>query len=167
MRLLFILIGMLAGCATPIQPNQNGIVFQSNPPGATISSAGVIWGVAPVGRIWTFTGGRTTDVSAPITARWVSGATSTTRLNLVAGKEGTYVFNRPVGVAGLEADVQWAIHIQQEARRKSDEESAAFAAALKSYNDDQERSRQQNTSPSLRNTDCTSMGGGRISCTSY
>lgn len=113
-RIYFIVsILLLSGCST-IAPNQNSITFDSNPPGATFSSGNEVWGVGPVTRIWTLNGSQARSVSAPITARWVSGATTNFTMNLQAGQEGSYTIDRPQGVAGIEADIQWAIHLRQQ-----------------------------------------------------
>jgi hypothetical protein len=35
-------------------------------------------------------------------------------MNLQAGQNGSYTIDRPQGVAGIEADIQWAIHLRQQ-----------------------------------------------------
>lgn len=112
-----IFLMLLTGCST-LGPNQTSVTFDSNPPGATISSGAESWGTAPVGRVWTLAKGRTTAESAPITATWISGAKTTITMSLTAGQVGAYTINRPQGVAGLETDVQWAIHLQQQVAAK-------------------------------------------------
>lgn len=111
MRILLLVALILAGCST-LQPNQTRITFDSNPPGATISN-GSISGTAPLVLIWTLNNGQATALSEPITATWVSGAITTNRMNLKAGQEGAYTIVRPQGVAGLDSDIQWAIHLKQ------------------------------------------------------
>lgn len=112
MRILLLVVLILAGCST-LQPNQTRITFDSNPPGATISN-GSISGTAPLELIWTLNNGQATVLSEPITATWVSGATTTNQMNLKAGQEGAYTIVRPQGVAGLDSDIQWAIHLKQQ-----------------------------------------------------
>lgn len=102
---------VLAGC---VAPNQTSITFYSSPPGATISTETRNFGTAPAEVIWTLPGPGARAVSEPVTATWMSGARASIRINLVAGQEGAYTFERPAGVAGLESDVQWAIHLQQQ-----------------------------------------------------
>lgn len=160
MRILHVLpiVLMLAGCATQLQPNQAKIEFHSNPPGATISTGKGNFGVAPAALVWTLSNGQATAVSEPITATWVSGATSTITINLTAGQAGVYTFNRPQGVAGLESDIQWAVHLQQISQRKSEADAAGLAAALKNYNDNWER----NNRPPVPTTNCTSIVSGNV-----
>ena len=122
----------LAGCATPLQQNQTRITFSSNPPGATISSGSELRGVAPFAIIWTLDKFHN-NVSGPITATWVSGATVFVTMRLTAGQEGSYTINRPAGVAGLEQDVQWAIHIEQQKSARDAANGAALAASLQSF----------------------------------
>jgi hypothetical protein len=99
----------LASCATPLQPNQTRVVITSNPPGAIISTATVPAKQSQLELLWTLK--QTTAVSEPITATWVSGAKASVKLNLVAGKEQTYVIQRPANVPGVDLDVKWAIHL--------------------------------------------------------
>jgi len=154
--LLIVLI--LAGCATPLQSNQAKIQFYSNPSGATFSTGSGSFGGSPATLVWTLNNGQATAVSEPITATWVSGATSTITINLTAGQAGVYTFNRPQGVAGLESDIQWAIHLQQASQRKSEADAAGLAAALKNYNDNWER----NNRPPTPTTSCTSIVSGNV-----
>ena len=147
MRILYAMPIMLilAGCATPLQSNQAKIDFYSNPPGAAISTGKGSVGRAPATLVWTLNNGQATAVSEPITATWVSGATSTITINLTAGQAGVYTFNRPQGVAGLDSDIQWAIHLQQASQQKREADAAGLAAALKNYNDNWERNNRQPT----------------------
>ena len=121
-----VLCTLLGACAAPLKTNQTRITISSNPPGATISNEdGSAAAQAPHTMTWTLAPGQTAIASAPIVARWVSGATATTRLNLIAGKTQTYTMNRP-NLPGLDADIQWAIHLQGQS-------SNALAGALNSY----------------------------------
>jgi hypothetical protein len=139
MRLIYLVVLLLAGCQTyQPNPNETKIMFYSNPAGATITAPGITYGAAPRLLIWTFTDEQTTLVTAPITATWVSGATTTTRINITKGKDGSYVMQRPQGVAGLDSDIQWAIHIEQQdqqrqiaVQQQKQADDAAFANALK------------------------------------
>ena len=123
MRLIYILALLLAGCAS-LAPNQSRIRFESNPPGATISFEGGSSGTEPQIRTWTLNG--PTGTSGMITATWVSGATASTKMSLLAGREGTYTFQRPTGVPGVDQDIKWAMHLDRQAAAKD----AAFAATL-------------------------------------
>lgn len=147
MRILYaMLIALIVtGCATQLKSNQAKVDFNSNPPGAIISTENGNFGHAPATLIWTLNNGQATAVSEPVTATWVSGATSTIRINLTAGKAGAYTINRPQGVAGLDADIQWAINLQQASQRKREADAAALAATLKNYNDNWERNNRQPT----------------------
>lgn len=160
MRILhaLLIVLILAGCATPLQSNQAKIEFYSNPPGATISTGKGSVGRAPATLVWTLNNGQSTAVSEPITATWVSGATSTITINLTAGQAGAYTFNRPQGVAGLDSDIQWAMHLQQASQHKSEADAAALAAALKNYNENWER----NNRPPTPTTNCTSIVSGNV-----
>ena len=111
MRLFFVVL-LFTGCTTSLPPNQTRIMFYSNPAGATISTPGHNWGVAPQQLIWTLNAA--TSLSEPITATWVSGATTTTKMNLIAGQDGSFTLQRPQGVAGVDGDIQWAIHLEQQ-----------------------------------------------------
>ena len=154
---------LLTGCKT-LGDNQAMITFGSNPPGATISYPGGAWGVAPVTRVWTLAKERKTAKAGPFTATWVSGAQSTITINLQAGHAGFYTFVRPKEVAGLETDVQWAIHLQQEKSAKA----ARRDAAWKDFNDSL-KEMQPAPAPAPRResvtTDCTTRGN-RTTCTS-
>lgn len=152
MRMIYLVVLLLAGCAS-IGRDQNQITFDSNPPGATISSGNETWGVAPQTRIWTLAKGQRTAVSAPITATWISGAKSTITMNLQAGQEGAYTIIRPQGVAGLEIDVQWAMHLQQQETAKQASDNALLMMYMQ----------QQNTAAAARTTPQPSP---MINCTS-
>lgn len=125
MRIVPLVIAvMLTGCGT-IGSNQTRIKFASQPLGATITSNGESRGVAPQSLIWTLNEGQKTAISKPITATWISGATVTTSMQLTAGQDGTYLFTRPNGVAGLDAD------LNHEARLRQTAALEAMAAAAK------------------------------------
>ncbi len=149
---------MLTGCAT-IDQNQTRIAFSSQPPGATISSDGKVFGVAPQSLTWTLSNGQKTTISTPVTATWVSGATVTITMKLTAGQYGTHLFTRPIGVAGLDADIQWAMHLQNQS---SDGVAGGLAAALKGFNEGR-RSNQRDPVT----TDCRKSPDGSVQCTTY
>ena len=158
MRFIYFAVLLLAGCAS-IDPNQCRITFESNPPGATISDESGSWGVSPQTRIWTLNG--PTSISNLITATWISGATTSTKMNLTAGREGTYTFQRPQGTAGLDQDIKWAMHLD---RQEADRDSAR-AASLQRILDSQ---KSAPSAPPLDIT-CTKplFGGMPIKCSSY
>ena len=115
MRILFLVVLLLDGCATSLKSNQTRIKFDSDPPGATISTPAKNWGVAPVTLNWELNKGQATALSEPITATWISGATTTTKMNLTARQEGTYTLVRPQGVAGLDSDIERARNLKSAA----------------------------------------------------
>ena len=139
MRIIYFLVLFLAGCETTIQPNQTRVVFDSNPPGATISSNNQSYGIAPVARIWTLNDINRKTFSPPITATWASGAKFTVTLNLIPGQNGNFIINRPQGVDGLASDVQWGISHQQQIQKKADENFAAWNTLINKNIDNQER----------------------------
>jgi len=115
----------LVGCA--IAPNKVSITFDSYPPGATISSDTKVFGIAPTTVVWTLNAAGARTTSEPIIATWVSGAKVSTQMNLVGGKKEGFIFQRPSGVAGLDADIQWAIHLSQQKQIQNAETSKAWA----------------------------------------
>lgn len=152
---------VLCGCATPLRPNETRITIDSNPPGATIMSA-IGNGEAPVELDWTFPPGKTSGRSSPIKARWISGAESTISLNLIAGIKQSYVFQRPANAPNLQADVQWAIHLQQQKAAQDKEVSDAisdFGKTLGSIN-------SKKSTPTTTNCSPDYFGGG-VTCNSY
>jgi hypothetical protein len=128
MRITFLVVLFLTGCATSLPPNQTRIMFYSNPAGAMISTPGHNWGVAPQQLIWTLNAA--TFLSEPITATWVSGASTTTKMNLIAGQDGSFTLQRPQGVAGVDGDIQWAIHLEQKQQANDEAWAAAFKNAV-------------------------------------
>lgn len=152
MRMIYLVVLLLAGCAS-IGEDQSQIEFYSNPPGATLSYGNETWGVAPQTRIWTLAKGQRTAVSAPITATWISGAISSITMNLLAGQEGTYTIVRPQGAAGLETDVQWAMHLQQQKTAKQASDNALLMMYMQ----------QQNTAAAAR---ATPQPSPMVNCTS-
>lgn len=102
---------LLTGCATPLGPDEAAVTFSSNPPGATITTAAGTERAPAVAR-FKLNPGQQTAVSSTVTARWVSGASASARINLKRGNL-HYVFQRPQGVPGLEQDVQYAIHLER------------------------------------------------------
>ncbi len=119
-------------CGLPLQPNQTQATITSNPPGATISGTDFS-GTAPQILIYTLNKGQAT-ASAPITVTWVSGATTTRELKLVAGKSLNYVIQRP-DVPGIDTDVKWAIHLQE---KKASDDAVFYgglAKAAENFND--------------------------------
>lgn len=101
----------LTGCAT-IDPDQTEVTFDSNPPGATIYIGETAIGVGPVSRRWNMNG-KQTGVLPTMSARWVSGARVDINITVTRGKGNSYTFQRPSGAPNLDADIQWAIHLQR------------------------------------------------------
>lgn len=117
-------ISLLTGCATQPQPNQVLATINSNPPGATISGRDFS-GISPQRRLYTLQPGQSRAQSDAISVTWVSGASTTTKLNLIAGQTSTYVIQRP-NVPGANADIQWAINLQNQ--QNSNDEQMGDAA---------------------------------------
>lgn len=109
---LLVIAAILGGCATPLKPNETGVTIVSFPRGATISAQNCN-GIGTVDCIYTLPAGQHSGVSPPVTVRWVSGATASATLTLVAGTRTTYTIRRP-NVPGADADIQWAIHLDQQ-----------------------------------------------------
>ncbi len=109
-RIFFAVIILLivSGCA-----NQSSITYYSNPAGATISTDRQVFGVAPQKLLWTLPSGQKNITSENVTATWQSGAKATVTYLLPRGHKGQHTFQRPQGVAGLDVDINWAIHVQQ------------------------------------------------------
>lgn len=101
---------LVAGCSS----NRVKITFDSYPPGAVITSGETNWGTGPVTMVWKLEKDQNPSESEKITATWISGAMSSATMTLVAGTRGSYVFNRPQGFPGLEADIHWATNLQQQ-----------------------------------------------------
>ena len=123
---------LLIGCATPLAKNQTRLTLQSDPPGATISSPSGNRGMAPYTLLFTIANDQSVGITEPITATWVSGAKTTMRIRLIGGQAGFYTFQRPQGAPGLESDIQWAIHVQQQQERRKAADDAAMANAINS-----------------------------------
>ena len=144
---LAILAALFGGCAS-VDKDENEITFESNPPGATISMGAQVWGVSPQTKTWTLAPGVSHTQTAPITATWVSGAKATARVPLDAGRREKFVFQRPSGFPGLDADIRWAMHLNN----KRLAEDAEFAESLK---------RASDSVPWPKTTNCTSVVNGR------
>ena len=123
------LFALVTGCASPLKPNATLVEFDSSPAGATISTSIKTFAVAPQKLYWELNAAGSTVTSEPITARWVSGATTTTTIILNGGQSGAYyLLNRPQGVAGLETDVRWAMHLQNAKQQADNAAVHAFIA---------------------------------------
>lgn len=157
--LMVLSCAVLTGCAS-VAPNQNRITFDSNPPGATISDSSGTWGVAPQIRIWTLNS--PTAVSNPIVATWVSGAKASIKLNLTAGKDGSWIFQRPQGAPGLDQDVRWAMHIEQQKSREQAETNQMYREWGNSI--DKARAERARDRPII--TTCSGGTRDMVTCTS-
>lgn len=163
MRIIYTAVLLLISACASIQPNQARIEFDSSPPGATISN-GSTSGAAPLRLTWTFNNGHATGLSELVTATWVSGATTSIRMQLSAGRSGTYTLQRPSGAPGLDQDIQWAMHLNRE-RDQRDEVIAAALIGVAANINAQNAQQQQ---PSIRNTTCyKSVSGRSMDCTSF
>lgn len=148
---------VLMGCATPLRQNQSRLTVSTNPPGATLFVDG---NTAAAPERFLFTGEPGPAWIAHVTARWVSGATVTHNVKLQAGKDLTYTIQRP-NVAGVEADIKWAIQLRQEAAANDQ----AFVDALRSYNNSKEAANRSQGTQRF-STDCTTMLNGNVARTS-
>ena len=154
-RTLFFLLLCLAGCATPIQPNQTLLTFVSVPPGAMIYEGQNAWGVAPQVKIYTSTNGVAKTI--PITAIWASGARYTTSFNITLGARQTATFSRPPNAPGLDKDLMFAEQLRQADAARTAELAASIAGAI--------RSAQPAPAPAPVFTNCTKVGNS-VNCIS-
>jgi hypothetical protein len=140
MRLLLLAILLLTGCSS-IQSDKTDITFYSYPAGAKISQGGKNFGAAPV--TLTFTRTPNTLTTNPLTATWMSGATTTLPISFAPytthfffPDRQTYTFQRPQGANGTEVDIQWAIYLEQQNKNQREERAAALkqlGEGFKSY----------------------------------
>ena len=119
-------VSAVSGCATPLASNQARATLYSNPPGATISSGNMVYGATPQTLTFTSTDRSNSFKSSLITATWISGAKTSTYFNLAAGQSGIFTFQRP-SAPNLDADVQWAMQLQQQKTASDEATAAAFA----------------------------------------
>lgn len=121
------LIGLVS-CAAPLRQDQAKLTVSSNPPGATLTT-GSLSGIAPQTWIVNNIAGSTTT-TAPIRATWVSGATTTVSVTVARGQAQAFTIQRPSNAPGIDADIRWAVHLQQ----KDDAESAAAMSLIRGVN---------------------------------
>jgi hypothetical protein len=149
---LFFCVLALAGCATPLQPNQTQLTFLSEPPGAMFYEGETAWGVAPQVRIYTSYNG-TTKTNA-VTAIWSSGARKTMTFNFTLGEKQIATFSRPPNAPGLNIDLAFAERLRQGDEASRAAGSAAIADVI--------RASQQKKDPVI--TNCINLRGGGVSC---
>lgn len=141
LQLLFMALPViLTACATPLASNQASGEFRSDPEGATISMKGNVWGEAPQGRLWTFTGGNRSH-SIAVTATWPNGVSVTNTVNINVGDDKVFTLRMPQGAAEKkrcsdygfrEGTTAYANCVQTEvlaAERAEREQNAAAGAA--------------------------------------
>lgn len=104
-----LIILFLTACSTPLRQDQARTIINSNPPGATISTYGASK-AAPVEWTWKLSGIQ--PETRIVTATWVSGASSSAKIDLAPGQERSYTIQRP-NIPGIEIDVHWAMQQQQ------------------------------------------------------
>ena len=129
------------------------VTMYSDPPGATIYADNKTFGYAPQVLNWQATDGFRKGVcmtTAPVTAKWASGASDTQTLNLCPqnGYETFYTFMRP-DVAGREIDANFALQLQQLQLSEQREAAARYARALKALSDYSKSS--SNTNSTIQN----------------
>lgn len=150
-------VALLAGCASKM-----AITFDSRPTGAEILGWGKNYGYAPVTLYFPINKEIKNNgylVVPEVTAKWVSGATSTLRYGqFKVGSDWTQTFDRPNEAPNAQIDHQFAISLMQARAQKSAADDASLAAMLGILK------ASQPSSPVY--TNCT---GGRVSvnCTSY
>lgn len=121
------LIGLVS-CAAPLRQDQAQLTVSSNPPGATLTT-GSLSGIAP--QKWIFSGiTDSSNTTSPIRATWVSGATTVMTVRVSPGQAQTFTMQRPSNAPGIDADIRWAVHLQQ----KDDAESAAAMSLIRGVN---------------------------------
>lgn len=113
--LIFVVLVLMTGCA--VDKNKAVVFIRSSPPGATISDYHSS-DRAPVILRWDISEMDKTSKSRPITATWISGASTTVNLNIRFGERQEYTISRP-NAPGLEQDIQWAIQLQEAANARS------------------------------------------------
>lgn len=138
----------LAGCATPLQPNQIEITFLSQPPGAMFYEGQTAWGVAPQTKVYTFYNG--INRITAITAIWSSGARYTSEVTGKLGERGSVTFSRPPNAPGLNIDLAFAETLRQNEEASRAAGSAAIADVI--------RSSQQKKDPVITNCTTTKFG---------
>lgn len=146
----------LTGCAAPVGPDQVEATFDSNPPGATIFIGETQAGVAPVTRRWNMNGKQTASLPT-ISAHWVSGARASMNFTVTRGQEGSYTFQRPPGAPNLDADIQWAIHLQRKDAAASADLGDAYSDFGKAIGGAMVRPGAAPPAPSRQSTDNSSL----------
>ena len=161
-----------SGCGgdSALRSDQARITIRSNPPGATIISK-VSSEREPQSYLFTVAPGQTAGITEFITARWVSGATTSKRINFVGGQTVNYVIHRSTNDPGLDKDIQWAMHLEQ-SRLQQDandaQQSANYNALLLGILDGMNKASAVSSSPTSRSMTCRPplFRGGTIQCTS-
>lgn len=122
---LLVAAAFLSGCSSAPSRDEARLHVGSYPEGAMITVPGAS-GKAPAAWTWTLPKGQL-QISQLVTARWVSGATASQRVNLAGGSDYEIVISRP-NVPGAEIDSRYAI----EQQRQSDQSALEFSNALNS-----------------------------------
>lgn len=151
---------VLAGCATPLKPNQVRITYDANPPGAMIYEGEKAWGTAPVTLIVTANDTAMRAGYAELRnmfAMWPSGAKSPRGVRVGLGRgDQQFVFSRPSDAPGLDKDLAYAAQLRQIQAAEEQASAASSAAFWQMYNS------MQPKSPTY--TDCMKIGSS-VSCT--
>lgn len=134
--LVAVTAALVAGCATPVDPNKITLNVITNPPGAMIYESDRVLAQSPAPIVYTISpsaraAGKIT--TRPITVVWPSGAkaTASPSLFLTTGHFQQFVFSRPIDAPGLDKDLQYSAQMQQlnYARRNADAAERQAAAA--------------------------------------
>lgn len=151
-----LVIFALAGCATPLKPNEARITYKSEPPGAMIYEGEKAWGVAPVVLVVT-----ASDASVKVGyattkkmfAVWPSGAKSaiSTRVTLGQGDR-EVTFSRPADAPGLDKDLAY---LQKRKEESDGTSNAVMLGILKGIGDGLNA-----PAPSNQSINCTSFKTG-------
>jgi hypothetical protein len=119
----------LVGCST-IPPNYAEVEVFSEPPGAYIYENGVALGAAPIKIYYEGVAGQTVNTK-PLTAVWVSGATSSQEFIVWTNGTSQYAtIQRPMNAPNLQADLQYAADLEREDREKTAAAWRAVSAGI-------------------------------------
>jgi len=117
----------LGGCANLPATKDALLTYESLPEGAVIFEGGQSLGPAPVTRTYTYDGKSEAIRTPVVTAVWPSGARQTFWTLVPPGADRVATLERPLGVPGLQADLDHAKKVA--AQRESDAARAKEAVA--------------------------------------
>lgn len=154
------LCAFLAGCATPLKPNQIKVDINSEPPGAMIYDGDKAWGTTPISFVLSANESELRagyKETSKVYAMWPSGAKSRNGIRIYLGQGAQqFTFSRPSDAPGLGIDLAYAAQLRQIAAS----ESAAFWQSVNYM----QANTPQPKSPTY--TDCRKSGSG-VNCTTW